>query len=294
MLPGGGPPTGAASGDLSGSYPGPTIANNAITSAKIADGTIANADINAAAAIDATKLGNGTVDNTELGYLDGVTSAIQTQFAAKANDADVVHDTGNESVGGIKNFTSQLLASGRYSSGGAEYPSLIFDPSKLKTGISGDSTGQNVNFYAENEYGIAFPLFTSSYQGCTFAAPLTALYGLNIGVYLHTGDVGTTYVMSSLRAPSTIACFPTYAGVPLDVVLPDPFIYAGGVVVVSDEDNGAAANNITLTCIDDVALGCTVEGGASYTISTNGKSVILRATYNADFTSANWKVIASN
>jgi hypothetical protein len=35
-------------------------------------------------AIDAAKLGAGTVSNTELGYLDGVTSAVQTQLNAKA------------------------------------------------------------------------------------------------------------------------------------------------------------------------------------------------------------------
>lgn len=44
---------------------------------------IENADIKAAAAIDATKIATGTVDNTEFGHLNGVTSAIQTQIAAK-------------------------------------------------------------------------------------------------------------------------------------------------------------------------------------------------------------------
>ena len=35
--------------------------------------------------ISATKIGNGDVDNTELSYLNGVTSAIQTQLDAKAS-----------------------------------------------------------------------------------------------------------------------------------------------------------------------------------------------------------------
>jgi len=42
----GGPPSGAAGGDLTGNYPTPSIANNAVNSTKIADGTIIAADLN--------------------------------------------------------------------------------------------------------------------------------------------------------------------------------------------------------------------------------------------------------
>jgi len=55
-----------------------------VTSTMIADGTILNTDINASAAIDWTKLGiSSTVSSTEIGYVDGVTSAIQTQLDSK-------------------------------------------------------------------------------------------------------------------------------------------------------------------------------------------------------------------
>ncbi|MDT3427688.1 hypothetical protein J2Z22_003251 [Paenibacillus forsythiae] len=50
----------------------------------IAPGVIVDADVNSAAAIAATKIGTGTVNNTEFGYLDGVTSSIQTQLNTKA------------------------------------------------------------------------------------------------------------------------------------------------------------------------------------------------------------------
>ena len=61
------------------------LADGAVTSAKILDGTIVNGDIDASAAIDWTKLGiSSTVSSTEIGYVDGVTSAIQTQLDAKA------------------------------------------------------------------------------------------------------------------------------------------------------------------------------------------------------------------
>ena len=46
--------------------------------------SVVNADINASAAIDWTKLGiSSTVDSTEISYVNGVTSAIQTQLDAK-------------------------------------------------------------------------------------------------------------------------------------------------------------------------------------------------------------------
>ena len=55
-----------------------------VTSTMIANGTIVNADINSSAAIDWTKIApSSTVSETELGYLDGVTSAIQTQIDSK-------------------------------------------------------------------------------------------------------------------------------------------------------------------------------------------------------------------
>ena len=68
-----------------------TIVNADInTSAQIAYGklnltnSVVNADINASAAIEWTKIApSSTVSATELGYLDGVTSAVQTQLDAK-------------------------------------------------------------------------------------------------------------------------------------------------------------------------------------------------------------------
>ena len=57
-----------------------------------ADGTgnsitnIEDANIKAAAAIDATKIADGSVSNAEFQYLDGVTSAIQTQLNTKASN----------------------------------------------------------------------------------------------------------------------------------------------------------------------------------------------------------------
>lgn len=66
-----------------------TLTNKTIDADANTITNIENADIKAAAAIDATKLANGSVTNTEFQYLDGVTSAIQTQLNTKASTAYV-------------------------------------------------------------------------------------------------------------------------------------------------------------------------------------------------------------
>ena len=53
------------------------------TNDSIPELVITNAKVAATAAIDATKIGGGAVSNLEFSYLDGVTSAIQTQIDSK-------------------------------------------------------------------------------------------------------------------------------------------------------------------------------------------------------------------
>ena len=73
------------------------LATGSVNSAKIVDDSIVNADINSSAAIAATKIHDGTISNTEFGYLNGVSSAIQTQIDTKATTAYV-----NDAVAGLR------------------------------------------------------------------------------------------------------------------------------------------------------------------------------------------------
>lgn len=53
---------------------------NPSSGGSVSPGSITNTEVSASAAIAATKIHDGSVDNTEFGYLNGVTSAIQTQL----------------------------------------------------------------------------------------------------------------------------------------------------------------------------------------------------------------------
>ena len=62
---------------------------NVTGTSAIGTGVIVNADVNTSAAIDATKIHDGTISNTEFGYLNNVSSNIQTQLDAKASSTYV-------------------------------------------------------------------------------------------------------------------------------------------------------------------------------------------------------------
>ncbi|MDA9626920.1 hypothetical protein N9S53_00455 [Candidatus Pelagibacter sp.] len=80
------------------------IADSQITSAKITDGAIVNADVNASAAIAATKIHDGTISNTEFGYLNGVSSNIQDQIDAKgASNANLT------AIGNLANTDGNII-----------------------------------------------------------------------------------------------------------------------------------------------------------------------------------------
>ena len=82
------------------------LADNAVTTGKILDGTIVAGDLanlavtdaKLATGIDAVKLADGTVTNTELQYINSVTSNVQTQLNAKG--------VGDALLGSAQTFTA--------------------------------------------------------------------------------------------------------------------------------------------------------------------------------------------
>lgn len=88
----------AVTAGLNGKEPTITGAATTITSN--------NLDVARAVITDANgKIAASTVTSTELGYIHGVTSGVQTQINAKANDNAVVHIASAETITGTKTFT---------------------------------------------------------------------------------------------------------------------------------------------------------------------------------------------
>ncbi len=112
--------------------------------------------------LDAAKIGSGDVSNTEFGYLNGVTGAIQTQLNTKATDTSVVHLTGDETIAGTKTFTNNPVVRTGYAQTvaintlGAQYAGSGYQMYSDVASLAGPA---GVQFYA----GIADAGLTQSY-----------------------------------------------------------------------------------------------------------------------------------
>ena len=84
-----------------------TLTNKTIDADLNTISNIENADIKSGAAIDASKLADGSVSNTEYQYLANVTSDIQTQINAKADSSTLTAHTGASS--GVHGVTGSVV-----------------------------------------------------------------------------------------------------------------------------------------------------------------------------------------
>lgn len=85
------------------------IKDSGVTNSKINDGAVNNAKI--ASGIDAAKIADGSVSNTEFQYLGGVTSDVQTQINSKAADNAVIKKDGSVAFTAAQSMGSNKLTS---------------------------------------------------------------------------------------------------------------------------------------------------------------------------------------
>jgi hypothetical protein len=106
---------------------------------------------------------HSTVTTTELGYVSGVTSAIQTQLNAKATDSLVVHLAGTETITGAKTFSSTLTMSGA---------TIAMGSNKI-TGLANGTAATDAAAFGQIYYGFQATVTSSTFQNTNLSASIT-------------------------------------------------------------------------------------------------------------------------
>ncbi len=112
------------------------LADDAVTTAKILDANVTDAKL--ATGIDAAKISGGSVSNTEFDFLDGVTSAIQTQLDAKQDTSEKGAANGYASLDGSGKLPASQLPTSATEYKGAWNASTNTPTLTNGTGTNGD------------------------------------------------------------------------------------------------------------------------------------------------------------
>ena len=300
------------------------LASNSVNSSKIVDDSIVNADINSSAAINFSKMenlttaralvsdGNGDVSvsavtSTEVGYLDGVSSSIQTQLDAKgASNAnlvaigDLAKTDGNLIVGNGSTWVAENGATARTSLGLGSIATQAANNVSLSGGaVTGLGAPSSNSDAATKSYvdDLVAGLRTRVIAECASTA------NVNISNALEAGDAidGVTLVAGDrvlLKDQSTATENGLYLAVSSGASSRDPehdsiAELSGGMVVVNqgtandnkiflcttDSSGSLGSTNITYTTITpqnvgtvtSIATGTGIDGG---TITSSGTIAI--------------------
>ena len=170
------------------------IADSQITSAKITDGAIVNADINASAAIDATKIHDGTISNTEFGHLNGVSSNIQDQIDAKgASNANLT------AIGNLANTDGNFIVGS-----GSTWVAENGGTARTSLGLGTISTqaANSVSISGGSITGLGAPSSGSDAATKTYVDDLVA--GLKTRIICRAATTGNVTLSSDLQNGDTL------------------------------------------------------------------------------------------
>lgn len=233
-----------------------------VDSAAITDGSILNADINAAAAIAATKLADGSISDAEFEFLNNVTSNIQTQLnnkdasgAAAAAQAASLQKTSNLSdVASVATSVANLglgtpgsvgvaiLAFATLTAGALLYGSAANTPERLAPGAVGTILQMGASLPAWTD------LATAGVVAGTGAAGRAAFWNATA-----TQSSDANYLFNSTDHQLTLSASPVASANTANLMIGSGGFAGGGGTNFSGSANGT---HLAINCIASFAGNC--------------------------------------
>jgi len=164
-----------------------------------------------------SSLSTGTYPSlTELSYVKGVTSSIQTQFSAKANDNAVVHLSGTETITGTKTFSENITITNSArpylitkTTSATEEAGIKIQQTTVSDWYLGVAQGTpSVNDFAIRDVkNSRIPFYISASNGAsTFSSSVTASSFVQGGYLIGSGTRGLLVLTSADWGASTEVC----------------------------------------------------------------------------------------
>lgn len=229
---------------------------------------IQDADIKSNAAINATKIANGLVSNTEFQYLDGVTSSIQTQLNTLTSNsvtslsiATANGFSGSSSGGTTPSLTIGTTITGLLKGNGTAISAAVADTDyQSPISTSGAVANQFVTgFTAPNTFTRAQPAFTDISGTAAVAQGGTGQTTYSDGQLL----IGNSATSGLTKATLTAGANITITNGNGSITIASTGGGGGGTLTVSTK-----TANYTMTNSDDVILCDTSSGALTITMQS--------------------------
>ena len=208
-----------------------------------------------------SSLSTGTYPSlTELSYVKGVTSSIQTQFSAKANDNAVVHLAGTETITGAKTFSAALNGtsatfSGTVTASSTNTNGFAFGTTSRIRQQDASTRIEFVTFDASGLYDIAA-------KAATFSSSVTA-----------SSFIGSLLVASGAVGGSTIYNYTSNAASRSWQLVSDAFNFGDFSIKQSTTQTGSTyADRLLISSAGNVGIGTSTPDSYPYAgkLNVNG------------------------
>ncbi|MBI5200595.1 MAG: hypothetical protein HY925_03330, partial [Elusimicrobia bacterium] len=254
-----------------GALPDANLSSNVTIQGNTFNGNNQLLQLDGSGRFPATKVGGGAVDDTEFGRLDGVTSAIQTQFAGKLDLAPTVSQTvtyGADLQTILRMFASQAAAPFRIeTSAGVNRFSIDLNGNVTTGGWQGSAVGVGyggTGLASGTDGGI----LGFSAAGTIASSALLATNGVVLG-----GGAGATPTATAAGGADTVLRVPSGGGAPaFGAVDVSKAAAVTGTLAVGNGGTGQASltsNNVILGN-GASAVGFVAPGAAGNVLASNG------------------------
>ena len=251
--------------------------------------------------IDATKIANGTISNTEFQYLNGVTSNIQTQIDnAGGGGISSVQDDTSPVLGGnldandkkieavdLFNFTNSPTAS-LTNIADVNYNST-YDTLKLKNDTGEILVGQTNEIYVTNGTGGAFSAHQAVYKTSVSAGKIAVGYMIADGTIDATDYLGITTELIGKGGDGKVITFGRLDGINTSSYS------AGDILYVSSSSYGGFTSTKPSGSNLAIATGIVLTSSSSGSIWVNANNIDINISGSGDTNvQSNWTETDTN